>query len=151
MDFAGLLVLAALPFINWPVALFLVRLARRKPAIRALEERAGLAVLIASVTTAYAVASLNFNAGVLDFDMARTLIRGAIVVLGLYPLVWFWAYWTDRFRDPSGEGDLDPDDATRELRQGGERPVVEVDQPFPVGSAVALAPVREADEDAPRA
>lgn len=149
MDFAGLLVLAALPFINWPVAIFLVRLARRKPAIRALEERAGLAVLISTVSTCYAIASINFNLGIIEFDLARSMTRGAMVVLGLYPLVWAWAYWTDRFRDPSGEHDLDTDDATRERRQGSERPVIEVDQPLPARSTVALAPVRESDDDAP--
>lgn len=147
MDFVGLLVLAALPFVNWPITILLVRLALRRPTICALNERAGLAILISTVTTVYAAVSINFHAAVIDFDVARTVIRGSIVVLGLYPLVWVWAYWSNKFHDPElGQADLDADDAAGELGQGGEGPVIEVDQPFPVGPAVALAPTLDTSE-----
>jgi hypothetical protein len=98
------LVIAAfiiLPCVNWPVAILLVRLSVQRPRIRSLAERALLAVLIAVVTTVYSLIVLNSADGyaVIDRDSAQAIIRIFFLALGLYPLWWLWAYWTDRFHD----------------------------------------------------
>lgn len=108
LTFFGLLVL---PFINWPVAFMLIRLARIKPHIRALTERAILAVVIAVVTTIYVFVAANTQGGffVLSQGEALTLLRLTIIGFGLYPAWWLWTYYRGDFG--SGEGDDDLDDA----------------------------------------
>jgi uncharacterized membrane protein len=90
-----------LPFVNWPVAVLLLRLSLQRPKIRSLAERAFLAFLIAIVTTVYALIVLNTQLGypVMTRDTSRDIVRLFIFIVGLYPLWWLWAYWTDRFRD----------------------------------------------------
>jgi hypothetical protein len=84
---------AILVIVNWTVAITLLRLAyRRGPRIRALTERAWLAVLIAVVTT------LTFGAQELPGSAALGLAsRLMMVSVSLYPVWWLWAYHTNRF------------------------------------------------------
>lgn len=104
--------LLILPFINWPVAFMLVRLAWIKPTIRALTERAVLAVVIAIVTTIYVFVAANTQGGFLLLSQgeALTLLRLTIIGFGLYPTWWLWSYYRGRFT-ASGDDDRDIDDA----------------------------------------
>lgn len=117
LDSLLVVILLLLPFLNWLVAATLIRLSIISPSIKALSERAGLAVLIAMVTTIYAFVALNTVSGLTFFDAptVRTVVRLLIIGIGLYPLWWAWSYYTGRFRDEeppgSGDGDSHVDDA----------------------------------------
>jgi hypothetical protein len=84
---------AILVIVNWTVAVTLLRLAyRRGPRIRALTERAWLAVLIAIATT------LAFGAQEFPGSAALSVAsRFVMVGVSLYPIWWLWAYHTNRF------------------------------------------------------
>ena len=100
MDALVFAALLATPFINWPVAIILIRLARIRPTIRALTERAILAVIIAIVTTVYWFIAINTQLGfpVITPTGSMFIIRCTIVTIGLYPLWWLWSYSTGRFK-----------------------------------------------------
>lgn len=126
MEALSLAALVALPFINWPLAITLLRLSRQRPYIRALSERAGLATIIAIVTTVYVAVAINshLDFALFDAEAARVVVRSAIFVIGLYPLYWVWAYYTGRFRDRLADDDPDVQDAAREGPETAERPRV---------------------------
>jgi hypothetical protein len=94
------LCLVILPFINWPVAFYLVRASRRDPRILSLRERAGYAILIATLTTVYVGVTINSELGYPVFDIydGRAIVRFGVLIIGLYPLWWLWSYLTNRFR-----------------------------------------------------
>ncbi len=77
--------------VNWTVAVTLLRLAYRPPRIRALTERAWLAVLIAVVTT------LSMTALLTASDPIRVASRALMVGISLYPVWWLWSYYANRF------------------------------------------------------
>lgn len=88
-----------LPFINWPVAIMLIRLARIRPTIRALTERAVLALVIAVATTTYVLVAVNTEIGfaMFDFEIGKVILRLLILAIGLFPLWWLWSYYKGRF------------------------------------------------------
>lgn len=89
---------ALLSIVNWTTAVLLARLARRRPHIRALTERAVLAAVIALLTTAYTVVVANsVSHALMDFETARNAVRVAVFALGVYPMWWLWSYYRDRF------------------------------------------------------
>lgn len=99
MDTLIFLALLCLPFINWPVAISLVRLARIRPTIGALTERAALAVVIAIVTTIYVGIAANTQTGFpgIDFETSKVILRLLIIGIGLSPLWWLWGYYRGHF------------------------------------------------------
>lgn len=89
---ALILLFCCLVVINWTAAFILLRLAVRRPQIKALTERALLAVLIAIVTSLTLMGeSLPEATGF------ETLARIAMVAISLYPLWWLWSYYSGRF------------------------------------------------------
>lgn len=100
MDALVFAALLALPFINWPVAIILIRLARIKPMIRVLTERAVLAAIIATVTTVYWFIAVNTQLGfpVITSTGSMFVIRLMIVLVGIYPAWWLWSYYSGRFK-----------------------------------------------------
>lgn len=101
IDILVTMIFIVLPLVNWPVAITLLRLSLRRPRIRALSERAFLAFLIAVMTTGYSVVVVNSSTGyhVMDRDTGRNVVRLFVVLIGLYPIWWLWAYYTGRFKD----------------------------------------------------
>jgi hypothetical protein len=91
--------LILLPFINWPVAIILVRSSRRNPRILSLRERAWYAVFLSAWTTVYVAITLNaeMDYQFLDILDARTIVRLGVLAVGLFPLWWLWSYYTNRF------------------------------------------------------
>jgi hypothetical protein len=87
--------LLILPLVDWTATVILVTLARRKPRIGVLTERAFAAAIVSIVTTVYAVVVLNTESGMdfLSHDTQVIVIRLAIVLLGLAPLAWLALYW----------------------------------------------------------
>lgn len=87
--------LVLMPVIDWAATVILVVLARRKPRIGFLTERAFSAFIVSLVTTIYAVVALNTQLGfpVIDNRAALGIVRLAIVILGLAPLAWLVLYW----------------------------------------------------------
>lgn len=112
MDALVFAALLATPFINWPVAIILVRIARVRPTIRALTERAILAVIIAIVTTVYWFIAVNTQLGfpVITPTGSMFIIRCTIVVVGLYPMWWLWSYFSGGFRSDAQD---DEDEARK--------------------------------------
>jgi len=90
--------LLILPLIDWTATVVLVTLARRRPRITFLVERAFAAVVVSIVTTVYALLALNTQGGfpVLAPEAALTVVRLLIIALGAAPLVWLTLYWRRR-------------------------------------------------------
>lgn len=92
----ALLIMA--PVIDWIVAIILVRAAwfgpSRERRIRALQERAVMAVGVAIATSAYLIDVFNTEAGDPLFadDLGRFLSRLIIATIGLLPIVWLVLY-----------------------------------------------------------
>jgi phosphoglycerol transferase MdoB-like AlkP superfamily enzyme len=97
---ALILLLIGAPVVDWTVALVLIR-ATRSSHVRALRERAVLAVGIALATTLFLVIAVNAESGYpLWGDTAeRVLVRVIIAAVGLLPLYWLWLFLTRGFRD----------------------------------------------------
>lgn len=96
--------IAGLLLMNWPVAVILIRAARKRPRIRALTVMAILTTLIATALSAYVFTVVNAGAGyALPREVAQIITRGVFVGLALFPLWFLWLYRTGRFRD--GEAD----------------------------------------------
>jgi hypothetical protein len=100
----GLIVLlVGAPLIDWIVAVILVRAALRARSVRALQERALLALGIAVTTTLFLVAVLNAETGFPLWNDAfgHVLVRVIVAMLGTLPIYWLWLYVTNKFRDRS--------------------------------------------------
>ena len=99
MDAPLLAALILLPFINWPVAIILLRLAWVRPRIKALTERAWYATIIAACTTIYVLIAVNTNLGnaLFSLEAGRLTVRLMFLGIGLYPLWWLWSYLTGGF------------------------------------------------------
>jgi hypothetical protein len=82
------------PFLDWIVAFLLLRAAFRFPEVRALRERALLAVAIATGVTVYFFAALNaaWDFPVLGLEDGQVLARISVMTIGLMPLYWLWLY-----------------------------------------------------------
>ena len=92
--------IAGLLLLNWAVAWILIRAARKRPRIRALNVMAVLTTIIATSLTAYIWAVANAGAGyVLPKEIAQIVFRLVFVSLGVFPLWFLWLYRTGRFRD----------------------------------------------------
>ncbi len=87
--------LVASAVISWISAVILVHLARQKPRIGFLTERAVAAVVLAFATTIYMLIAHNVDNGfwILDTASTRVIARLIFVVLGLIPLGWLILYW----------------------------------------------------------
>lgn len=86
--------------LNWPVAVILVRAARKRPRIRALTVMATITTIIAILLTTYVVAVINMGAGYpFPREAVQIAIRLPFLGLGLFPLWFLWLYRTGRFRD----------------------------------------------------
>ena len=83
-----------------PVAVILVRAARKKPHIWALTLFALVSVGIAVLIVSYVAAATN---ALLGFPVPREVsqvgFRTAALVLGTFPPLFLWVYKTGRFRD----------------------------------------------------
>jgi hypothetical protein len=96
--------LALYPFIvlsaavAWLSAVILVILARQRPRIAFLVERAVGAVILAIATTSYAIIAHNTDHGFpwFDSDTARLAVRLLFIALGFIPLIWLALYWRRR-------------------------------------------------------
>jgi hypothetical protein len=88
------------PVVDWPAASLLLRAARRNPDIKALRERAALAVVIAVALTVYAFAAFNAMFGYPAWGLAegQLIARACFAAIGLFPLYWLWLYLSGRFR-----------------------------------------------------
>lgn len=95
-----LVVQQAVLLLNWPVAVILIRAARRPPRIMALNVMASGAFAIALSITAYQLAVANAAAGYpVPQDISRTALRLVLLVLEIMPVAFLWIYMTGRFRD----------------------------------------------------
>ncbi len=93
-------VIAALLMMNWPVAIILIRAARRRPRIRALTVMATITTIIAVALTAYVAAVINAGYGYLfPKEIAQVILRLMLLGLALFPLWFLWLYRTGRFSD----------------------------------------------------
>jgi hypothetical protein len=96
------LLLIATAILDWPVAIILVRTSLRAPSVRALRERALLAVVIAVVTNVFLLTVFNTEAGRILWsnDTGREIVRLLIVGLGLVPQAyWLLLFVTGGFSD----------------------------------------------------
>jgi hypothetical protein len=93
-------VLFVAPFVDWTVALLLVRASRNYPKGHALRERAILAVVIAIAVTVYFLAALNAFAKYPAFDLetGQLIARLAVASIGLLPAYWLWIYARNGWR-----------------------------------------------------
>ncbi len=87
--------LVLMPVVDWVATAALVMLARRRPRISFLTERAFAAAIVSCVTTVYALVALNTQLGfpLIDREWALIIVRSAIVVLGAAPIVWLALFW----------------------------------------------------------
>ena len=84
----------------YPMAAVLIVAALRKPHIWALTIMALSTVAIALGISAYQFAVANAAAGYpVDQDIARVILRLALILIEALPLVFWWVYRTRRFRD----------------------------------------------------
>jgi hypothetical protein len=95
-----LLIVAAV--LDWPVAIILVRTSRHAPSVRALRERALVAVGITILTNAFLLTVLNTEIGNVFWsqDTGRIVVRLLIGGIGLVPqLYWLLLFVTGGFSD----------------------------------------------------
>lgn len=95
-----LLILAAV--LDWPVAVILVRASRHAPEVRALRERALVAVGITILTNVFLLTVLNTEVGNIFWsqDTGRIVVRFLIGGIGLIPqLYWLVLFMTGGFGD----------------------------------------------------
>jgi hypothetical protein len=93
--------LFALPIIDWIAAVILVGIAMRV-VNRALRERAFLAFMCALAQTAFFVVVVNTETGhpLWDANTGLVFMRIIFIVIGALPIVWLWLFATKKFRDP---------------------------------------------------
>jgi len=96
-----ILLLVGAPVIDWIVAIILVQAARRSPSVRALRERALLAVGLAVTTSLFLVTVFNAELGrpLWSDETGRVLVRLLVAAIGLLPLYWLWLFVSKGFRD----------------------------------------------------
>lgn len=98
LNYVLIALLFVAPVIDWIVAAILVRAAvsrsARERRIRALQERAILAVGVAVATSFYLLDALNTETGHSLFtdDVGRLLSRFIIATVGLLPVIWLVLY-----------------------------------------------------------
>ena len=84
----------------YPMAAILVLAAIKRPYIWALTIMALTTVAITLAISAYQFAVANAAAGYpVSQDIARVVLRIALILIEALPLVFFWVYKTKRFRD----------------------------------------------------
>jgi hypothetical protein len=86
--------LSLAPFFDWAVALLLIRATIRYPHVKALRERALIAVAIAVGVTTYFLAAFNAAWGypVVDLGGTQLIARLSVMAIGMMPLYWLWLY-----------------------------------------------------------
>lgn len=93
----AVLIWALVPF-AWVSTSVLVYAARQRPRIGALTERSVIALIIAAFLTSIALIVLNTQSGYafLSPDLARSVFRVTVLLLGAVPFVWVVLWLTGR-------------------------------------------------------
>jgi hypothetical protein len=105
-DFLLALVIWALTLYAWLSAIVLIRVARHRPRIGTLTERAIVAVCIALFGTAYSLLMLNTEfLDIVALDQAIVFVRAFVVVLLTIPAWWSWMLLTGRLTRVGGKDD----------------------------------------------
>jgi hypothetical protein len=88
--------------IAWISAVTLIWLARQRPRIGFLVERAAAAVILAVATTIYALIARNTDSGYewFDSDTSKVFVRLVFISLGCIPAIWLVLYWRRGERKP---------------------------------------------------
>lgn len=93
----AVLIWALVPF-AWVSTAVLVYAARQRPRIGALTERSVIALIIAAFLTSIALIVLNTESGyvILSAELARSVFRVTVLLLGTVPFAWCLLWLTGR-------------------------------------------------------
>lgn len=86
--------LVALTVASWASTFLLIRAARERPRIGALNERAYIAVAMSAFGTVCVWLALNTES-----DIARVVFRLCLVAFLLFPVYWLFLYFTHGLGD----------------------------------------------------